>query len=174
MEIITITEAKTLGRPICAKVSDAKIAAYIREVEQTVIRHGIGDSLYLRIKGMNSTEVAPDIDMLLNGGIYTDKCGNTRTFVGLKVAASYYVYAANVMSGDFESTRYGMVLKDGAYSTGISSKERSDVYNSVTDIAMAYLKDCVYYCRQKDMTERAGNNGVKTSFGGITIRKVGQ
>ncbi len=177
MEIITITEAKTLGRPIGAKVSDAKIGAYIREVEQTVLRQRLGDTLFLKIKEMDSPESDELIAKLLDGGIYTDKSGNPHTFAGLKVAAAYYVYAANVMSGDFESTRYGMVLKDGAYSTGISSKERSDIYNSVVGIADIYMSDCIYYCKQSGLLGCGCNNcnsGNKTAFGGLTIRKVGR
>lgn len=174
MEIITITEAKTLGRPIGAKVGDAKIAAYIREVEQTVIRQGLGDSLFLKIKETDSLEAGESIVKLLEGGIYNDKCGNKRTFAGLKVTAAYYVYAANVMSGDFESTRYGMVLKDGAYSTGISSKERSDIYNSVIEIANSYMKDCIYYSRQAGLLDCGCTSGNKTAFGGLTIRKIGR
>ena len=92
--------------------------------------------------------------------------------MGLKVAISYFVYAQNVMTGDFESTRYGMVIKDGDYSTRISSKERSDCYNNTLEVANYYLAECVKYCKVKKLITTKTNRSV-VSTGGMTIRKIG-
>ncbi len=78
--------------------------------------------------------------VLLNGGTYKDSSENLHTFVGLKTTLSYFVYAQNVMTGDFQSTRYGMRLKDGDYSSAISSKERSDCYNNAPRSSQSLFK----------------------------------
>ena len=124
--LITPEEVKRLGRPI-GNVEESKIKAFIREAEHLSVKPVIGDELYLKLLDKGETE--EDYKTLLNGGSYSDSKGNVFSFMGLRVAISYYVYAQNVMSGDFESTRYGMVLKDSDYSSRMSSKERSDCYN---------------------------------------------
>ena len=91
--------------------------------------------------------------------------------MGLRVAISYYVYAQNVMSGDFESTRYGMVLKDSDYSSRMSSKERSDCYNNALEVANTYLKDCLRFCKVKGLVENKSLSSSRT--GSIVIRKIG-
>lgn len=129
----------------------------------------IGDELYLKLLEKGDSE--EDYKTLLNGGTYTDSRGNVFSFMGLRVAISYYVYAQNVMSGDFESTRYGMVLKDGDFSTRLSSKERSDCYNNALEVANTYLKDCLQFCKEKGLIKRASMKKAKT--GSVIIRKIG-
>lgn len=129
----------------------------------------IGDELYLKLLEKGETE--EDYKTLLNGGSYSDSRGNVFSFMGLRVAISYYVYAQNVMSGDFESTRYGMVLKDGDYSSRMSSKERSDCYNNALEVANTYLKDCLRFCKVKGLVENKSLSSSRT--GSIVIRKIG-
>lgn len=175
--LITIEECKILGRPI-GKVHDDKMEAYITEVEVMTIKPALGDSLYLDIincEGHNEV-----YHTLLEGGVYEaeDCCrcsqgARKHMFKGLKSAIAYYVYAQYVMSGDYESTRYGMVIKNGDYSQHISSKERSDCYNGALEVAHAYLKDCIAYCRAKNLVNTS-HHGTKYSTGGMTIRKIGK
>lgn len=166
--IITPTEARKLGRPI-GKVSDDKILAFILEVENTIIRRSIGDELYLELT--EKTEFDEPYVTLLNGGKYADRCGNVHIFNGLKVAEAYYVYAQNVRAGDFESTRYGMVIKDDSYSNGLSSKERDQVANNATEVADIYLAECLEYCRRNNI--RTGNRQSSHLTAGCVIRKIG-
>lgn len=168
--IISAIEAKTLGRPI-GKVSDDKIVAFITEVEQTIVRPRLGDTLFNRLM---VEEHSDELDLLLSGGKYVTKCGETRIFTGLKTAVAYYTYAQNVRAGDFESTRYGMMLKDGDYSQHISSKERDSAANSATKVADAYMDECVLYCKEVGLIaprERKANNTHLTS--GCIIHKIG-
>ena len=65
-----------------------------------------------------------------------------------------------------------MVVKDGDYSTRISAKERSDVYNNTLEVANYYLSECVKYCRVKKLIKSKPNPAV-VATGGITIRKIG-
>lgn len=167
--IITPEEVVKLGRPI-GKVDDTKLLAYITEVEQMNIKPSLGDTLFLQL--LEQGEENDLFKTLLNGGSYKDTIGQLKTFVGLKVTVSYFVYAQNVMSGDFHSTRYGMRLKEGDFSSGISSKERSDCYNNALEVAQHYLKECLAFCKANNLIRSARSRGV-ASTGGCTIRKIG-
>lgn len=168
--LIEVDELRTLGRPIGKHVSEDKLLAYITEVEQMSIKPSLGEALFRSLLDEGTDN--EDYRILLNGGSYEDECGNVSLFMGLKVAISYFVYAQNVMTGDFESTRYGMVIKDGDYSTRISSKERSDCYNNTLEVANYYLAECVKYCKVKKLIKSKTNPSV-VSTGGMTIRKIG-
>lgn len=167
--LLTPAEVCKLGRPI-GNVDPAKLTAYITETEQLYIKPVLGTSLFLKL--LDDTTTDGRISMLLDGGVYDDADLGTQSFAGLKVALSYFVFAQNVMSGDFQSTRYGMVVKDGSYSTHISSKERSDCYNNTLEVAHAYLRECVAYCKSVGLIEKPGR--VKAALGGVTIRKIGK
>lgn len=168
--LIEVSEIKSLGRPIGKHVSEDKLLAFITETEQMNIKPAIGEQLFKDLLEQDCAN--EEYKILLKGGSYEDECGNLASLMGLKVAISYFVYARNVMTGDFESTRYGMVVKDGDYSTRISAKERSDVYNNTLEVANYYLSECVKYCRVKKLIKSKTNPAV-VATGGITIRKIG-
>lgn len=168
--LITINEAKTLARPINAKVSDDKILAYIRECESQYIKVALGDDLYNDLRVASPSGYDDKQLLLMNGGTYTNKCGKTRIFDGLKVALAYYVYAKNVMSGDVESTRYGMVVKEDTYSSHINNKDRATCYNEALQVADSYLADCVVYAKSVDLIECGASR--TASSGSVTIRKI--
>lgn len=177
--IIDLKELHTMGRPI-GKVSDDKLEAYLTEAEQLHVKPVIGDALFIQLaeeaaKKDSEEEKDEVLRMLLDGGSYVinEGCVNedVRSFMGLKVAVSYFVYAQNLMVGDIESTRYGSVIKNGDYSTHVSSKERSDAYNNTVQVANAYLKECLEYCRYKGLIKSAGKP--RATIGGITIKKIG-
>ncbi len=167
--IISPEEVVKLGRPI-GKVEETKLLAYITEAEQMNIKPALGDELFLRI--LAEGEDNDLYKVLLNGGTYKDRNDCIRSFMGLKVTMSYYVYAQNVMTGDFQSTRFGTVVKQGDYSREISSKERSDCYNNALEVAHHYLKECVAYCKVKRLFKSTKSRRVVSS-GGCTIRKIG-
>lgn len=166
--LVTPQEIVNLGRPI-GKVEDTKLLAFITEVEQLYIKPTIGNELYLSLL---KSPHSPEHHTLLYGGTYIDKGGSTQLFMGLKTAIAYFVNAQNIMSGDYQSTRFGIVIKDGDYSQRISSKERSDFYNNTLEIANMYLRECVRYCKCVGLINNPGK--VKASLGGITIRKIGK
>lgn len=176
--LLTIEELKTTGRPI-GKVSEDKLNAFISEAEQLHIKPILGDELFLELMKEAETDDEDMQDttkqMLLNGGTYYINNGTDRetirSFMGLKVAISYFVNAQLLMVGDIESTRFGSVIKDGDYSSHISSKTRSDAYNNTLDVANSYLKECVDYCKAMGLIRVAGKS--KIAVGGITIKKIG-
>lgn len=182
--IITLNEARTKGRPI-GKVADDKLRAIVTEVEQTIIRPALGDELYMYL--CSCTEDGYEMpfesctipspqdkerlkETLLEGGVYTIN-EKPIYFVGLKTTEAYFVYAQIVMSGDFESSRFGMVVKNGDYSDHISNKERSDLYNQMTFTANAYLGDCVRFCKSNRIKTKSGDSLHTTT--GCVIHKIG-
>lgn len=182
--IISVEEAKTLGRPI-GKVASNKITAFINEVENTIIRKTLGDAFYVKLVDIESNggvwdasfdttfgdEERNNLSILLYGGQYNDLQGFPHVVTGLKTTIAYFVYAQNVRAGDFESTRYGMVVKDDEYSTGISSKERDMVANSATEVANAYLKECVDFGINRGLIQTSGRGNLHITSGCI-IRKI--
>ena len=176
--LIKTNELRTLGRPI-GKIADDKLNAFISEAEQLHIKPILGDELFLKliaeVEKDNNENVNADLQMLLSGGTYYSNQGTerarTHSFTGLKTAIAYFVYAQNLMVGDIESTRYGSVIKNGDYSTHVSSKERSDAYNNTLEVANAYLQECVDYCKVKGLIKVVGKPAA--SIGGITIKRIG-
>lgn len=167
--LISPKEAMTLGRPMTGKVDEDKLNAYITEVEQMNIKPVLGDKLFYEL--LEKGEGKDDYETLLNGGTYTDNNNNLCSLAGLKKTIAYFVYAQNLMSGDFQATRYGTVFKNDDYSSHISSKERSDAYNNTLEVANHYLKECVRYCKVKCLLTSSKKGVVST--GGLTIRKIG-
>lgn len=167
--LTTADEVVKLGRPIGGKVDREKILAYIVEAEQMNIKPVLGDKLFLDI--LAHGEEKEEYQTLLNGGTYTSRDGGVYSFVGLKCCLAYFVFAKNVMMGDFQTTRFGVVLKEADFSSHISTKERSDCYNDTLEVANSYLRDCLRYCSHIGIP--TGNIGSQRASGGIKIRKIG-
>lgn len=168
--IAEISDIRVLGRPI-GKVAEEKLDAFVTEAEHLFIKPVLGDELFFKLLSDDAADDA-SLQLLLDGGQYTDERGVLHGFMGLKVTLSYFVYAQNIMSGDIESTRFGAVIKNGEYSTHASSKERSDAYNNALEVARAYLQECVAYCKHVGLIKRAGKS--RHAIGGITIRRIGK
>lgn len=192
VHLITPEILRKKGRPI-GKVSNEQLEAYIAEVEQLFIKPTLGDELFLALLYENYDATDTRYRILLDGGTYREEkkvCGcaetnvieeteddeeedilpDTRQIMGLRAAISYFVYAQNIMTGDFQSTRYGMVMKENEYSSHLSSKDRSDAYNNALEVANNYLRECVAYCKNVGL--------IKTSrraygAGSVRIRKIG-
>ena len=188
--LITVEVLRSKGRPL-GRVSNEQLEAYIEEVEQLYIKPTLGDKLFLTLLFQDYDESDLRYGTLLDGGTYREEekgCGcssvpeeveeneeeelsDTRYLTGLRTAISYFVYAQNIMTGDFQSTRYGMVVKENDYSSHLSSKDRSDAYNNALEVANNYLRECVQYCKKVGLikTSRRSSYG----SGSIRIRKIG-
>ena len=183
-QLVNPEQVKALGRPIGKMVAANKLNAFIKEAERLHVKPILGDSLYITLLGAISDEtgelkedVDPRLNILLNGGIYdsADYKENSEhenhLLDGLRVALSYFVYAEDVMSGDFESTRFGTVVSNNNFSTRISRVYRSDLYNNTIDKAKAFLDDCLTFCKISGLIKEKGKS--KVNIGGCTIRKIG-
>lgn len=143
--------------------------AYIAETEQLYVKPLLGDMLYMDL--LEKKDSLDEYKILLDGGTYTNRRSETFLITGLRTAISYYVYAKYVMNGDFESTRYGVVIKDNEYSNHLSDKNRSSCYNDALEMANSYMQECLLYCREKGMIKATKSR--PTNGGGFTIRKIG-
>lgn len=150
-------------------MDEPKIQSYINEAEQLNIKPVLGDGLFLDI--LCHGEKHDKYAKLLSGGTYNGPDGNLYSFAGLKSCVAYFVFAKNIMVGDFITTRYGVVLKEADFSSHISNKERADAYNDALEVANCYLQDCVRYCRHVGIL--SGKQGTQRAIGGIKIRKIG-
>lgn len=163
--LTTVDDLRTCGRPL-GKVDDKQLLAFVTEAEQLMVKPVLGDALLIDIKN----EGEDKYKTLLSGGTYEDGTGAKRAFAGLRAAVAYYVYAQNIMVGDFQSTRYGIVMKDNDYSQHLSSKDRSNAYNNALEVAHGYLRDCIRYCKAMGYIMTSGN----AAYNGATrIRKIG-
>ena len=87
----------------------------------------------------------------------------------MKTAIAYYAYSQYVMAGDAESTRYGFRVKEEEYSSRLSSKERSELYNNTLQAASGYLSECrTYMCEAHDLLLE----GSPKITGSFTIRNI--
>lgn len=176
--IISIEDLKMFGRPMSNLGSDQKYYAFITEVEMLYIKPTFGDDLYLTLVE-NANNVNPSderIKILLEGGVYKPadygkNDGNRFYLEGLKKCIAYYVFSQHIMSGDYESSRYGFVVKNNDYSDKISDKQRSNYYNNIIEIAKGYLNDCIKFCKISGLIRSKGKSLSK--MGGITITKIG-
>lgn len=150
-------------------IDEERVLAYITETEMMYVKPVLGDKLFHLLLDKTNREKEV-FKTLLDGGTYQYQ-DDYYSFAGLKAAISYFVFAKNVMVGDYQSTRYGIVMKDGDYSSHISSAQRSACYNDSLEVANAYLQDCIDYCKRKELI----TNGVgkSTASGGIKIKKIG-
>lgn len=167
--LINPDEVVIAGRPMGNNINEERLLAYITEAEMMNIKPVLGDNLFHQLLSDDS-DTNDLIVRLMSGGSYEYK-GEIFHFTGLKTAISYYVFAKNVMVGDFQPTRYGIVLKESDYSTHISTAERSACYNDSIEVANSYLQDCIDYCKRVGLLTKG--IGKSTSSGGIKIRKIG-
>ena len=177
--LITVEEVRALGRPISPQIDKEKLLSYIYETERLSIKPVIGDTLFSTILAKvqpDAEKMADDdpVKILLDGGDYTDSNGQYHMLSGLRMAMSYFVYAQYVMDGDLQLTRAGVVVKDGAYSSHVSSKERSDSYNNALTIARGFLDEAVAYIKFAFPEEsRRKGNSLNSHQNAVVIKRIG-
>ena len=167
--LITPNDVINAGRPMGNNIDENRLLAYITEAEMMNIKPVLGDKLFhaLLADENNTNELYKE---LLDGGTYIVN-DSVYSFAGLKATISYYVFAKNVMVGDFQPTRFGMVMKENDYSSHISTAERSACYNDTLEVANSYLQDCINFCKRKGLLSESA--GYPSASGGIKIRKIG-
>lgn len=167
--LITPKEVVSAGRPMGSIIDEERLLAYITEAEMMNIKPVLGDKLFHALLA-DENDTNEKYAQLLIGGTYTSE-NEIYSFAGLKTAISYYVFAKNVMVGDFQSTRFGMVMKESDFSSHISTAERSACYNDTLEVANSYLQDCIDYCKRVGLL--SNSIGRPSASGGIKIRKIG-
>lgn len=158
-----ILQPKEIGyysRPISNNMDEDTLKAYIEEAEDADIRKAIGDVFYQQILARMDTEEDPLLKILLEGGWYPhvfdktfdatfgeDQPACDTYFSGLKKTIAYYALAKIIKGNDLQVTRFGLVHKDGDYSTRPSASERNAQYRDISSIADGYLAETLEYLR---------------------------
>lgn len=167
--LIIPKDVSVLSRDMSNHIDEDRINTYIRESEDIDIKSALGGALFLDLK-----EHPEKYELLLNGGTYTDRCGEIHSFSGLKRALAYYTYARLVKNADGNLTRFGFVEKGNEYSNNAEFKKQLMAYNDAFSIADAYLKECVMFLTEnkKDYPLYKGNGGIKAKR--TTYRIIGE
>mgnify|MGYP000496692831 CR=1 FL=1 len=68
-------------------------------------------------------------------------------------------------------SRFGIGVKENEYSSHVSDKSRSTLYNGIIEIAKGYLDECLLFCKISGLIKSKGNSRI--NIGGCTIKKIG-
>ena len=144
---------------------DALVDRCIEEAQNLDIIPAIGADWWLKVLNRDEDAVA---QLLWQGGLYNDNCGNAHIFAGLRKALLYYAYARIVRNSGGVSTRFDFVVKADQYSDSADLQAKTQAYNEAFAIADGYKAQCLAYlntsetcCKRKLVNNR------------ISIKKIG-
>lgn len=137
--LITYEDISQLARP-CSTDRDMA-EAMIAEAQRVELKPRLGDALYLKLM---EDEPEDRFDLLLNGGVWEDDCGN-HLLTGVKTALAYYALARITRDGNIQVTTYGSVLKDDQYSAEAERTERQRQYRELFSQADTYMAETLTY-----------------------------
>ena len=140
--ILTVSEFKELARPTSKHIDESEVSTFIRECEDMHIIPAVGLDTF---EELTAEEVADDRKILLDGGVWTDKCGKRQKCSGLKMALAYFVYGKMMMADGAIVTRTGLMQHNDEYASRTDDKNRVRRYNDVMNVAEAYLDGCLAY-----------------------------
>jgi hypothetical protein len=116
--IIRAQEVNLLSRPISQHIDESLINAYIREVQELIVKPALGKQF---AEAMNDCERKALIER----------------------ATAYYVYAKIVKYGATITTRFGAVEKDDEYSTRIEQQRKDDIFRECNAIGDSLLRSAM-------------------------------
>ncbi len=151
-------------RPIAENINDtARVEPYIREAETLRLVDLLGATLYKWIEETDFTAAGPfvftkdngerveltskEADTLLNGGYYTDGCGNGRMTDGLKTGIAYLAYSRFVMNNPINPTAFGVRYKNGEFSTEVEDSVLARTAAEARKVGEAYLAKAMEYVK---------------------------
>lgn len=137
--LITYEDISQLARP-CSTDRDMA-EAMIAEAQRVELKPRLGDALYLKLM---EDEPEDRFDLLLNGGVWEDDCGN-HLLTGVKTALAYYALARITRDGNIQVTTYGSVVKDDQYSAEAERTERQRQYRELFSQADTYMAETLTY-----------------------------
>lgn len=145
---------------------DALVDRCIEEAQNLDIIPAIGADWWLRVLNRDTDAAA---QLLWEGGIYQDTCGNAHIFAGLRKALLYYAYGRIVRSSGGVSTRFDFVVKADQYSDSADLQAKVQAYNEAFANADTYKAQCMAYlntsetcCKRKMINNR------------LSIKKIGK
>ena len=156
MLLVTREDIDRECRPCNAQ--DALVDRCIEEAQNLDIIPAIGADWWLRLLHRDEDT---DATLLWEGGMYTDNCGHSQIFAGLKKALLYYSYARVVRSSGGVSTRFDFVVKADQYSDSADLQAKVQAYNEAFATAdgykaqaLAYLNTLEACCKRKITNNR--------------------
>ena len=179
-QIIDPAQAKSGARAVSAQLDDRKLSAYIEEATKfditPVLTHKLVDDLLSYINDDPAVRPANLLfDTLLDGGEFTTKSGEYRSFAGLETCLCYYVYAYNAKFGSVSHTRFGSREKNDDYSvSAVAKREWREEYESAFKAAELLLNECVSFLQAEGMEYFGSCKPVRrVKHHGTTIKVVG-
>lgn len=168
--LITYEDISRLARPCTTEQDMAE--ALIAEAQRVELKPRLGDSLYMKLMGDK-----PDdrFATLLNGGAWTDDCGEAHLLTGLKTALAYYTLARITRDGNIQETTYGSVVKDDQYSADPEKTERQRQYRELFGQADSYMAEVlVYLSKNRKLFPEYKTCSAKMRSNRMTIRTIGK
>lgn len=166
--LITYEEISQLARP-CTTDEDMA-TAMIAEAQRVEVKTRLGDALYLKLVADTPED---RFGILLNGGVWTDSCGD-HLLTGVKTALAYYALARITRDGNIQETRYGSVIKDDQYSADPEKTERQRQYRELFSQADSYMAEALNYLAQNRPTFPEYKSCTKMRSNRMTIRTIGK
>ena len=147
---------------------DDVLNQHIKEAQFEDIRPLLGDRLYNDI--IENTE---DYEDLLDGGVYTDNQGITRTNQGLKAVLVYYTDARYKMFGSVIDTPFSLVEKlNGNESKPVDYNIKKSLYTMNRQMAYNLWLTVDAYLRNTNNTLYIGNCSNINQKRNFKIRKI--
>lgn len=146
-------------RPIAENINDtARLEPYILEAETLRLVDAIGAGLYRwldedcpttgNVREYNGKVYTKEqIDTLLDGGYYTDTCGNTKRTEGIRTAVAYVAYSRFLVNNPINPTAFGVKFKNGEFSSDVDNSTLARVSAEASKIGEAYLAKVVEYAQ---------------------------
>lgn len=156
--LVTQEEINNEARP--CKAQQELADRCIEEAQMLDIKPNVGDDIYMRLFD-TSDDVA---QQLWHGCTYTDDCGKTRIFAGVRKALLYYAYGRIVRASGGVVTRFDYVTKRGEYSNSASDKTKQSAYSEAFAIADGYMAQALDFIATMKMDcghKRLKNNRIK-------------
>lgn len=138
--LITREDIDRECRPCNAQ--DALVDRCIEEAQNLDIIPAIGAATWLRLLHREEDE---QMQTLWQGGMYTDSCGESHIFAGLKKALMYYAWARIVRASGGVVTRFDFVVKADQYSDSADQRAKTQAYNEAFATADGYKAQCLAY-----------------------------
>lgn len=150
-------------RPVAENLNDpSRLVTYMREAEALRLIDAIGAGLYrwfdesdfwgdgpfvyARPDGVKISITRQEYDTIMDGGYYTTDCGMFKT-EGLRAAIAYIAYSRFVVNNPITPTAYGVVYKDGQFSTRVEDSVMVRSSNEAKKIGEAYLDGVVAHLK---------------------------
>lgn len=129
-------------RQLSESVDDDTLNQYILDAQSVDLAPLIGESIYNRLLSEDEK-----LSLLLNGGKYKYQ---NKIYInyGLKIVLAHYAYARYIRFGSYVDTPFSYVEKRSDYSIGVSTAEKTSVYQENRQIAFNYFENVLVYMQR--------------------------